>query len=467
MGSWNTILQTVREQLPSLDSDSSSSDCGEEELFIFQRNQTSLIPDLSEELAEDSDGAWVPTAYESPKPLAVPVEFAAGAWGEWNAMTKEGRDPGQSLDSRGESSSLFRKPEEIPTWQEGDHGGMAINTKGSSSPPWEPQGEATLCLQEGDRRTEPPSAASQSQEGSDSANQRALRRERRKMIEKDLLHKVTWGPRNPDCSDQSQGKKMSCEATVASPRPGTPPQGPQEGLPVLSLQQLEEWDLDHILESLAGQEDKDDRGDRATGTVWWAADRLQGQDHTKQSAQDKLMERLTLLCATQSRTSFSAWKMPADTSQDTKQREAGNRRALTELGFQAELGQCWLRNPVKPPTTFIDLRPTEPSDQQSLERDCTGKSRLLQQLRAFRKGMAQPQLPASEGPNSQKAQAPEDTAGSRTGRKQNLTLWTKAERPGQTLRKKSQGSGGPFCTSDSQGGPGASSGSTVDASGMR
>lgn len=37
------------------------------------------------------------------------------------------------------------------------------------------------------------------------------------------------------------------------------------------------------------------------------------------------MERLTLLCATQSRTSSFAWKMPADTSQDTKQREAGNR----------------------------------------------------------------------------------------------------------------------------------------------
>lgn len=37
------------------------------------------------------------------------------------------------------------------------------------------------------------------------------------------------------------------------------------------------------------------------------------------------MEQLTLLCTTQSRTSSSAWKMPADTSQDTKQREAGNR----------------------------------------------------------------------------------------------------------------------------------------------
>lgn len=159
----------------------------------------------------------------------MPVEFAAEAWGEWNTTTKEGRDPG-------ESSSLFRKPEEIPTRQEGVCGDMSINTKGSSSPPWEPQGEATLCSLEGDQRTELPSTASQSQERSNTANQRALRRERKKMIEKDLLHKVTLGPRNPNCSGQSQGKKMSCEAAVASPRPGTPPQRPQEGLPVLSLQ---------------------------------------------------------------------------------------------------------------------------------------------------------------------------------------------------------------------------------------
>lgn len=42
------------------------SDCGEEELFIYQRNQTTLIPDLSEELAEDPDGAWVAPANRSP-----------------------------------------------------------------------------------------------------------------------------------------------------------------------------------------------------------------------------------------------------------------------------------------------------------------------------------------------------------------------------------------------------------------
>nr|KAF6488872.1 hypothetical protein HJG59_001714 [Molossus molossus] len=66
MGPWEAILEAVREQLPSLDSDSSLSECGEEELFIYQRNQSTLIPDLSEELAEDPDEAWVAPANSSP-----------------------------------------------------------------------------------------------------------------------------------------------------------------------------------------------------------------------------------------------------------------------------------------------------------------------------------------------------------------------------------------------------------------
>ncbi|XP_025225522.1 uncharacterized protein C16orf71 homolog [Theropithecus gelada] len=69
-GPWDAILKAVKDQLPSLDSDSSLSDYGEEELFIFQRNQTALIPDLSEELAEDpADGdksrTWAAAAEES------------------------------------------------------------------------------------------------------------------------------------------------------------------------------------------------------------------------------------------------------------------------------------------------------------------------------------------------------------------------------------------------------------------
>ncbi|KAM8779959.1 dynein axonemal assembly factor 8 isoform 2-T3 [Rhynchonycteris naso] len=451
MAPWAAILEAVRDQLPSVDSDSSLSDCGEE-LFIFQRNQTTLIPDLSEELAEDPDGAWVTQADKSPpEPHVEPVEFSAEPWGEWNTRSKKGKDPGQPLERSGESSSLLRMLQETPTWQEGDLGGVAFNTKGSPSPPWGPQEEASLCLPEGDRRTDP-DATSQAQEGSDSAHRRATRRERRKMIERDLLHKVT-------CSDHSQVKEEPYEAAGAGPRPGMPPQGPQEGLPVLSLQQLEDWDLDHILQSLSGREDNP--GDCAPRAVWWPADRLQGQDHAKPSAEDRLMERLTLLSAMQSRASSSACKMPADMSQDPEQLEARSRCDLTNPGFQAGLSQQWLRSPAEPPTTFIDLRPTKPSDQPSLEsssssssdseeageeetaalrdqqgparlRNCTGKSQLLQQLRAFRKGMAQCQLTASKGSSSLETQAPDDTAGSRTGRKQHGTLW--AERQSSTVR---------------------------------
>uniref|UniRef100_A0A8C9BN18 Dynein axonemal assembly factor 8 n=1 Tax=Phocoena sinus TaxID=42100 RepID=A0A8C9BN18_PHOSS len=285
---WDAILEAVKEQLPSLDSDSSSSNCEEEELFIFQRNQTALIPDLSEELAEDPDGAWVTSSGSPPEvcgmqdpgihePAVVPVESAGEPWGEWNAgpqaqesVSLEGRAPGRPLQSCDESSSLLRMPVETPTWQD-DDGDTAFNTSTSQSPCQGPQGEATLSPQEAGLQTEPPGAASWAQEGSDSANRRALRRERRKMIEKDILHKVTWDAQDPACQDLSGVKEMPCDAAE------TLPEGPQRGPPLLSLQQLEEWDLDQVLQSLTEQEEL---GDGASGAAWWAADRLQGQGLT-------------------------------------------------------------------------------------------------------------------------------------------------------------------------------------------
>ncbi|XP_058894776.2 dynein axonemal assembly factor 8 isoform X2 [Kogia breviceps] len=455
---WDAILEAIKEQLPSLDSDSSSSNCEEEELFIFQRNQTALIPDLSEELAEDPDGAWVTSSGSPPEPAVVPVESAGELWGEWNAgpqpqesASLEGRAPGRALQSCDESSSLLRLPAETPTWQD-DDGGTAFNTSTSQSPCQGPQGEATFSPQEAGLQTEPPGDASGAQEGSDSVNRRALRRERRKMIEKDILHKVTWDAQDPACQDLSGVKETPCDAAEMLP------EGPQRGLPLLSLQQLEEWDLDQVLQSLTGREE--DLGDGASGAAWWAADRLQGRDHAKPSTQDRLMEQLTLLCDTQSRAFSSAWRVPSDMPQDIKLQEAGSRCASRELSFQVLAMDTRLRSPAGPPTVFIDLRPTKPSDQGPSEscsssfsshsscsssssdseegeeetaarrdqqgparlRDCTGKSQLLQQLWAFQKASAQPKLPAGEGSRSQKAQAPGDMAGSSSRGKQHVTL---------------------------------------------
>lgn len=119
----------------------------------------------------------------------MPVESAGEPWGEWNAgpqaqesVSLEGRAPGRPLQSCDESSSLLRMPVETPMWQD-DDGDTAFNTSTSQSPCQGPKGEATLSPQEAGLQTEPPGAASWAQEGSDSANRRALRRERRKMID--------------------------------------------------------------------------------------------------------------------------------------------------------------------------------------------------------------------------------------------------------------------------------------------
>ncbi|XP_040112111.1 uncharacterized protein C16orf71 homolog isoform X2 [Oryx dammah] len=432
---WDTILEAAKHQLPSLDSDSSSSDREDEELFIFQRNETTLIPDLSEELADDPAEAWVTSSGSPPELAAVPVESAVEPWGKWNAWPQpqesaplEGRAPGKS-------SSLLRMSAKSPPRQDDDVSGT-LNTSASQSPRQGPQGEATPSTQEADLQIEPLGAASQAQEGSDAASRRGLWRERRKMIEKDILHKVTWDSRDAACPDASRGKEKACDAVEV------PSEGPPGCLPVLSLQELEEWDLDQVLLSLTGREE--DQGDGASGAAWWAADRLQGQDHTEPSTQDRLMERLSLLCARQSTAAASAWRVPADTPREARPREAGSRCASRELGFQALAQDMRLRNPAEPPTIFIDLRPTKTSDQGPLERDCTGKSRLLQQLRASREASAQPQLPAGESRVSQKAQAPGDPAGSSPGVKQHVTLW--AERGTQA-----RPAGG--CPSDSPGGP--------------
>ncbi|XP_023081629.1 uncharacterized protein C16orf71 homolog isoform X2 [Piliocolobus tephrosceles] len=433
-GPWDAILKAVQDQLPSLDSDSSLSDYGEEELFIFQRNQTALIPDLSEELAEDpADGntsrTWVAAAEESlPEvcgtqksvrlcvcnPVLVPAELATEPGNRRNTRTKdassqEGRDPGRPLESSGEVSALLGMAEETPRWLDSDLGSLSFNTKGSQGPPWDPQAEASLSHHEGDPKAEP---ASQ-----ESVNRQALRQERRKMIEKDILQKVTRDACGPASSDQGGVKEAPCHAVESPARSKMPLAEPPEGPPVLSLQQLEAWDLDYILQSLAGQEDN--QGNRAPGTVWWAADRRQVQDRTVPSADDRLMEQLALLCTMQSRASACAWKVPADTPQDTEEAGAGSSSSHSSSDSEEE---------EEEEVEMAALGDAEGACPSSLGlRSCTGKSQLLQQLRAFWKGIAQPKLPANKGPGGGRAQAPEDTAGSGTVRKQHMKLCAKGQ----------------------------------------
>ncbi|XP_058142530.1 dynein axonemal assembly factor 8 isoform X1 [Dasypus novemcinctus] len=450
-GPWDAIHEAVRGQLPTLDSDSSLSDCEDAEPFIFRRNQAALIPDLSEELAGDAAAPGGGAA----QPVLGPVEFAAELGSKWKARAEhsallEGKDPQGPLQSCAAIGSLLGIPEETPRWQEGDLGGIPCNTKESQSPLWGPQGVAAVPAWEGHLKTGTVRSPSPPGQGSDSVSLRALRRDRRKMIEKDILRKVTWGA--PD--------QTACEAAPAGPRPEAPPEGPREGLPVLSLQQLEEWDLDHVLQSLTvpGAE----QGDGAPAAAGWAAHLRRGPGHTTPGLQDELMERLALLCAAQSRASAPARKAPADGPQDAEELGAGSRRAATKRGPEpaADTG---LQGPAEPPTIFLDLRQPQPpagqcpenltcssSDSEEEEeeeeegeqaalstlrgpgervhppaqhlRDCTGKSQLLQQLRAFRKAAAGSELAVGQGARAQKGAAPGEMTGWGPGRKQPLEL---------------------------------------------
>lgn len=449
---WDTILEAAKDQLPSLDSDFSLSDCEEEEPFIFQRNQPVLIPDLAEELAEDSVGdapeTWVATVRSSsPQLLLVPGTLAVDPrGGQKTRLTdlapQEGRGHVWSCQNHAKSP-LPTVTGKTPTCLEGCFGNLSSNTKGFQSLSRGSQEEAILSL-EGEPKTKP----------SDASKRRALRRERRKMIEKDILQKVTRDAQDPACDDKGQASKSGPHLEACSEQP-------QKRGPVLSLRQLEDWDLDYILQSLPRRQDN--QGDSAPRTAWWLADRC--QEHTVQHSQDRLLEKLTLLCATQSRVCSPAQKVPADTPQDTEEQEAKTRFAVSEQpGFQPKPGQKLAdcrKLKTEPPTIFIDLRqtePQEPRDHQSPEssehsssdseeeeeeekeevtaalgvqwgpaqvvpssrelRDCTAKSQLLQQLRAFRKGAS---------PAGQKAQALEAAAGSQTGKKKHVKLWAEEQ----------------------------------------
>ncbi|XP_076793444.1 dynein axonemal assembly factor 8 isoform X2 [Arvicanthis niloticus] len=399
---WDAILKAAKDQLPSLDSDSSLSDCEDEEPFIFQRNQPVLIPDLSEELAEDSigvdeSGTWVTAGRSpSPEPLLVPGRLAIEPRSERIVRSKdlvhqERRDPGWACQSCVRSSPVLVDAEDAPAWLEGSLRSLS-NPRGSQSPPWCSQEEAIFPL-EGELKTEPSDT-----DFRNSAERRALRRERRKMIERDILQKVTQAAQSPACGNQGQAAELGPEATSEQSR---------EGWPVLSLKKLEGWDLDSILQSLPGRQDS--QGDSASRSAWWLADRCQDQGHSTGPSQDILLDQLAHLCATQSRVRNPIWKASADKLQDTEEQVAGISSEHSSSDSEEE--EVESAGSVQVASSWE-------------QRYCTGKSQLLQQLRAFRK----PAVPsASDSPGGQKAQASEDTAGLQTQRKKQIKLWAEKQ----------------------------------------
>ncbi|XP_017664551.1 PREDICTED: uncharacterized protein C16orf71 homolog isoform X4 [Lepidothrix coronata] len=450
---WGSILAAVKDQLPSLDSESSTSDCeSDEELFIFQRELPNLIPDLSEELMmfslEDSN-------------VQVQIqETERQPWEIWNGDLEsfgfqEETDGTQIIAKedvqmiKDETCNLARQTEEMP------------NQKGAVLE--ESLADSTDHLEEKElgRR--------QAKETGNSWFDTALsveglysKKERKKLIETKILSKTILEPspghpeqdvKPPSCGinnsleriakgetssdehlgevthlslqvhlggktsgsavwllepreSQPQGLSLEAQETLLVPgRPGT-----KTGtflafqyliFPVV-LENIEKWDPEKNLEELEQQRDN-----THAEVAFFSADCETFRRNCE------LLKELEELCARQSRTvsPLCRW-LPAKPY--SFQEEQDNKDvALPSSSLSSLRRNIRLQSLPEPATVYLDLRDDEPQnlvtfpeeeqsssdssteeeeetvtiedEAESRMRNCSGKSLLLQQLRAARK----------------------------------------------------------------------------------
>ncbi|XP_066834099.1 dynein axonemal assembly factor 8 isoform X5 [Anser cygnoides] len=400
---WGAILAAVKDQLPSLDSDTSTSDCeSDEELFIFHREHPNLIPDLSEELLEfsleDCDTQVVGCCEQQVK------ETGRYPWEIWNGDLKsfgfQKKTDGAQVSARehvlvikDETSSLASHAEEIP----GQKGAVFFE---------EPLADSTDGLEEKELGRQ------QAKERVNSWLNTALlveelgsKKERRKLIKTKILSKIYLEPPpgHPELNVKppSHGMSGSLERSV---KEETSTDGHLQEQTHLSSQNTEKWDLDKILEEQKQQKDSSH-----------AEFAVSSADHEtfRCRSEHQLMEKLGELCGRQSRTMSPCRRRPS--TKISFQEEQENKKDVAFLSSSpSSLRTDTMRLPCppEPQTVYIDLRDAKPQKSVTLHdenqsagdssteeeetvtikdqterrmRNCSGKSLLLQQLRTARK----------------------------------------------------------------------------------
>ncbi|XP_030434472.1 uncharacterized protein C16orf71 homolog isoform X6 [Gopherus evgoodei] len=418
---WGAILSAVKDQIPSLDSDTSASDCDEDgELFIFQRDLPNLIPDLSEELTDLSPGD------PDMQQILESVGHSRETWNgdlESSVLWKE-MDVTQAV--RRENVPLVR--DQTPAF--------ANLTEETSSQqravladPTDQTVRGKELGKEKDRETEGfwiNKVLSMKEPYFVDANNS---QERRKMIETKILSKVTLEAPSGDGGNSELKTKSPLDTisdnleriTQAENEQGATSAEHPQGLMLFSLQDIEKWDLDKILEDLEEQKDSRTHSEEPA---------LPSKDHKALIArsQSRLMEKLEELCAKQSKALSPRHRKPLATLAHFQEHQGDQKKVV----FPPPPWSCQsmdmseLQCTAEPPTVYIDLRDAKPhksvlpsienqslndssteneedttvKDEQKTQermqdssqgpRDCTGKSLLLQQLRNFRKEASQP-----------------------------------------------------------------------------
>ncbi|XP_014791709.1 PREDICTED: uncharacterized protein C16orf71 homolog [Calidris pugnax] len=429
---WGAILAAVKDQLPSLDSDTSTSDCESDgELFIFQREQPNLIPDLSEELMEFS---------LEDSNLQQAQETEGCPWGSWNGDVES-----SGFQKKTDGAQVIMKEDvqmiKVETSSLASHTGEIPSQKGAVI-------EKSL-VDSTDHLEEEELGRRQAREGGNSWFNTTLsmeelgsKKERRKLIETKILSKIILepSPGHPelDIKPPLHGVSKNLERIV---KEETSSDTHVQELTHLSLQNIEKWDLDKILEELEQQKENT-----------CAEVALSSADHGtfRSRSENELMEKLEELSARHSRTVPPRCRWPpAKLSSFQEQQE--NKKDVALLSSSWSSGrmdvmrfQCL----PEPGTVYIDLRDAKPhksvtspdeeesaSDSSTEEeetikdqaerrmRNCSGKSRLLQQLRRARKEASE-LLPKTSIPDEklegikQDPESPEETGFSKISQKQ-------------------------------------------------
>ncbi|XP_030906260.2 dynein axonemal assembly factor 8 [Melopsittacus undulatus] len=385
---WGAILAAVKDQLPSLDSDDSTPDCDSDgELFIFQREQPNLIPDLSEDLMEfsleDSNMQQTQGTESHPWEICNGDRESFGFQKKTDGAQVIAKDDVQVI--KVDTLSLPSYTEEMP------------NKKAAVGE--ESLADSTDCLkgEELDRtqvRERQTSWLNKTLSVEDLINWK----EGRKLTETKILSKIILEPSRghsePGVKPSSHGVSNSLEKTDKEENSSDHLQGSTH----LSLQSIEKRDLDKILEEVEQQKDNTH-----------AEVAFSSADHGtfRSKYENQLMEKLKELCARQSRTVSPYCKWPPAKLSFQEHQENKDVALLSSPRSSSRMDMVSLRGLPDPATVYIDLRDakpqkslTFPDEQQSTSdssteeeetmttedqaerrrRNCSAKSLLLQQL---------------------------------------------------------------------------------------
>ncbi|XP_034781597.2 dynein axonemal assembly factor 8 isoform X3 [Acipenser ruthenus] len=373
MPDWDSIFSSVKAQIPSLDSDTSTSDCEEDEVLIFRRSPASLIPgqlndatDISlgdpelEELLQSvrttreawpeqgtadqaiqddpvlrtSDGLDLQASVLSDQLDADPTSSPPGSSAEAAVQTL---DPHTGMNHAGNSTDGANPASPSLTWLcRGAVGDADLNPDDirRSSFLDLPGQEASLSLR-GDRGDSPVLVSryspSQQIEGASGT-----------------------GPADSEeCLDfraESQEVYRHTEAAGGN------------GLPVLSLELLDQWDLDEVLQNL------EQNGNSASYTEEIPVMPVETGSAGGQT-QGSLLERLAALCVRQSggRVELSQITATAEASPEPHASSPPQHPPPLRTGSSTVLPHAEPHLVMEeertegPPTVYIDLRNTEPS----------------------------------------------------------------------------------------------------------